>query len=308
MNKKKYWAFISYSSKDVKLGRWLHRSVENYLIPKQFRDYRLFDDTRLSKKLRPVFLDRDELSGSSNLAYSIKKALNSSRFLIVICSKNSAKSKWVNKEIETFIEIGKEKYILALILDGIPNATSKGDPENECFPPALQNLKDTVVGDFRKNGDGKERGLLKIISGITQLDYSTLYKRHMKYKWRKNIIRIIKGSLWLTSSYILFFITLTLWFGISMGISEIRDERYARYYSGNVTIDNFEDTLMEVEQNKIQIKENILLENEICKKIKLDYNIFLKTLKNKNNDHNLEDLRNELLKKETYLKNLRDSY
>lgn len=30
--KKKYWAFISYSSKDARWGKWLHAKLENYSI------------------------------------------------------------------------------------------------------------------------------------------------------------------------------------------------------------------------------------------------------------------------------------
>lgn len=191
---KKYWAFISYSSKDKKWGQWLHSRLESYPIPKEFQGTELFDGAILGKNLRPVFRDRDELSGSSDLGPAILNALQESRYLIVLCSKNSAKSEWVNKEIEDFKKLHGEKNILALILDGEPNATTINALSNDqdCFPPALRYPAEPLAGDLRKEGDGKERGFLKVLSGIAQLDFDTLYRRHERAQRKK---RITLGSI-----------------------------------------------------------------------------------------------------------------
>ena len=191
---KKYWAFISYSSKDAKWGKWLHKRLENYPIPKEFQRTELFDGAVLGKDLKPCFRDRDELSGSADLGPAIMRALNQTRYLIVLCSKNSAKSEWVNKEIEDFKTIGGEAKILALILDGEPNATSNSNlPDSEeCFPPALQYPCEPLAGDMRKEGDGKERGFLKVLSGIAQLDFDVLYRRH---EWAQRKKRLVLGAL-----------------------------------------------------------------------------------------------------------------
>ncbi|MGJ8643654.1 MAG: TIR domain-containing protein [Luteolibacter sp.] len=189
-SEKKYWAFISYSSKDVKWGKWLHSRLESYPIPKEFQGTELFDGAVLGKDLKPCFRDRDELSGSSDLGPAIQKAINQSRYLIVLCSKNSAKSEWVNKEIEDFKSIGGEKNILALILDGVPNASTNPDlPDSEeCFPPALRYPAEPLAGDMRKEGDGKERGFLKVLSGIAQLDFDVLYRRHERAQRKKRLV------------------------------------------------------------------------------------------------------------------------
>ncbi len=187
----KYWAFISYSSKDKKWGKWLHKRLENYPIPPEFHQTCLFDGAVLGKNLRPIFRDRDELSGSSDLGPSILKGLRQSRFLIVLCSPNSARSSWVDKEIQDFISLHPENHrrILALILEGEPNATSNAaiDSALECFPPALRSPVEPLAGDLRKDGDGKERGFLKILSGIAQLDFDTLYRRHERAQKRKRL-------------------------------------------------------------------------------------------------------------------------
>jgi hypothetical protein len=196
----RYWAFISYSSKDRKPGEWLQRRLESYPIPRDLRGTELFDGEILGKYLRPVFRDRDELSGSAHLGPAILAALEKSRFLIVLCSPNSAKSAWVNKEILDFMALRPEnpERILALILDGASNASSDPavDDSLECFPPALRYPAEPLAGDLRSEGDGRERGFLKILSGIIQLDFDKLYGRHERYmKRRRAILGSIAGVL-----------------------------------------------------------------------------------------------------------------
>lgn len=151
----------------------------------------IHDGAVIGKNLRPIFRDRDELPGAADLEPSILKALKESRFLIVLCSPNSARSRWVEKEIVDFKALapGNEKRILALILDGEPNATSNPELDDalECFPPALRPPAEPLAGDLRKDGDGKERGFLKILSGISQLDFDTLYRRHERIQKRKRL-------------------------------------------------------------------------------------------------------------------------
>ena len=159
--------------------------------------------------MRPVFRDRDVLSGGGDLGEKLIEALEKSRFLVVLCSPNSAKSKWVNKEIENFkaLKEGNEDRILALIIDGEPNASTneKFDSSLECFPPALRYPLEPIAGDLRKDGDGKERGFLKILAGITQLKFDTLYRRHERAQQKK---RLILGATAVTIIALLSFLTI----------------------------------------------------------------------------------------------------
>lgn len=186
-----FWAFISYSSRDKKVATWLRKRLEGYPIPKIFQDYVLADGTKLGSRIKPVFRDRDELTGSSELGPSIYRALEQSRYLIVLCSKNSARSRWVNKEIEDFQAMGRKDRILALILDGEPNAS--GNPnfpdDEECFPPALRYPNaEPIAGDLRKEADGKERGFLKVLAGVAELNFDALYRRHERAQRQRRMI------------------------------------------------------------------------------------------------------------------------
>ena len=187
---KTYWAFISYSSLDAKWGKWLHKRLENYSIPEEFQGLKLEDGTTIGKNLRPVFRDRDELAGSAELGAVIEEALSQSRFLIVLCSPNSAKSKWVNKEIEDFRSIHGDGKVLALIVDGEPNATANPEFDDalECFPPSLRYPLEPLAGDLRPEADGKERGFLKILAGIADIGFDDLYRRHERAQRKRRLL------------------------------------------------------------------------------------------------------------------------
>jgi hypothetical protein len=129
----KYWAFISYSHRDKKWGDWLHRALETYRVPKRLRGEPTRDGVR-PKKLFPIFRDREELPVSADLGTQINEALTQARYLIVVCSPNSARSRWVNEEIKYFKQLGRENRILALIVAGEPNAS-----ENKPGPPWMRN-------------------------------------------------------------------------------------------------------------------------------------------------------------------------
>jgi len=121
----KYKAFISYSHKDKKWGSWLHRVLEAYRTPKHLVNA----DT--PTRLVPVFRDREEFASSPDLPGQIRQALENSENLIVICSPSSAKSRWVNEEIETFKKLGRSNRIFSLIVDGDPGAVNT---DLDCFP------------------------------------------------------------------------------------------------------------------------------------------------------------------------------
>src|SRR6185436_18206202 len=134
----KYWAFISYSSKDAAVATKLHRKLETYRIPRALVG-RPGRDEPVPAKLFPIFRDRDELPLSADLGATIQDALRASRYLVVLCSPASAASRWVNEEIRYFKSLGREDRILAIILSGRPNASnSPSSATAECFSPALR--------------------------------------------------------------------------------------------------------------------------------------------------------------------------
>ena len=92
---KKYWAFLSYSHQDAKVCEWLHQSLENFRVPHRLvgRESR---EGMIPARLFPIFRDRDELPGSSELGKNLTEALLQSRYLIVICSASAARRTHAN--------------------------------------------------------------------------------------------------------------------------------------------------------------------------------------------------------------------
>jgi hypothetical protein len=184
-NNFKYWAFISYSHADEEWAKWLHKSIETYRVPRKIVG-RETAQGPISKRLFPVFRDREELPGASDLGGKLQDALTKSRSLIVICSPKSAVSKWVNEEVKTYKSFGHAGRVFCLITDGEPNAA----PDSgllECFPPAVRfqvidgqvttEPAEPIAADARPGKDGKTNALLKLLSGVMGVGYDELRRR-----------------------------------------------------------------------------------------------------------------------------------
>lgn len=175
-----YFAFISYKRDDEKWAKWLQKKLESYSLPTAIRK----KDPELPNKIRPVFRDQSELSGG-NLKAEIEKGLNGSKYLIVICSPRSAQSPWVSKEVQHFIDQGKEEYIIPFIIGGTPNASN---PEDECFPEGLRQLKgEKEILGININEMGRDAAAIKVIARMFDLRFDSLWQRFEKEKRNKRI-------------------------------------------------------------------------------------------------------------------------
>ena len=188
----KYSAFISYNHRDLNWAVWLHRALERYRVPKRLWGRRA-PWGEIEQRLPPVFRDRDELATSADLAASVKEALAEAATLIVICSPNSAKSRWVNEEIRTFAELGRAASIRLMIVDGEPHAE---DPERECLPPALTaaGAAEPLAADVRKDADGKQSAKLKVLAGVLGVSYDELRQREAVRRHRRMFAVAIAAS------------------------------------------------------------------------------------------------------------------
>jgi tetratricopeptide (TPR) repeat protein len=197
-NQAKYTAFLSYSHADARQAQSLHHFIEGYSIPKRLVG-RETNQGIIPKRLRPVFKDRDELPSASNLESEINEALKSSEHLIVICSPDSARSRWVNEEVLTFKRMGRASRILCIIISGEPHATDiPGREAEECFCEALRFYVDDngmlthkctepVAADSRLGGDGRHPARLKIIAGMLGLGFDDLRQRDMRQQHRRMV-------------------------------------------------------------------------------------------------------------------------
>jgi tetratricopeptide (TPR) repeat protein len=187
----RYSAFISYNHRDRDWAVWLHRALERYRVPKRLRG-RPAPWGEIGARLPPVFRDRDELATSADLAASVKEALNDAATLVVICSPNGARSKWVDQEIRTFTASGRAAYIRLIIVDGEPHSS---DAAKECLPPSLtaNGAPEPLAADARKEGDGKQGAKLKILAGILGVPYDELRQREAARR-QKRLVAIAAAA------------------------------------------------------------------------------------------------------------------
>jgi tetratricopeptide (TPR) repeat protein len=170
----KYYAFISYSRKNSKAAVYLHRQLEHFRIPIRYVAEEKRPDNQ--KFLRPIFRDRRDLeNGEGSFTEDIKSALEQSRYLIVLCSPDSAASSWVNKEIRHFLAVNDHdlRTVVPVILEGTPRS---GD-SRECLPEALRleeiimrNLPSMIPDDGDSERIGWENGVVQAMSYMLKVN------------------------------------------------------------------------------------------------------------------------------------------
>lgn len=171
-------AFISYSHRDLSWGTWLQKKIETFRIPKDMRGER-----PKGQGLR-VFRDQTDLAGTE-LQDSLRQNLDTSRYLIVLCSPASAASSWVNEEVKYFVSLGRVSNIIPFIVGGEPLSE---DPALECFPPALKSLEDHVLLGANIQEIGKDKAFLKTVSILLGVRFGRLVDREKQRRIRTALI------------------------------------------------------------------------------------------------------------------------
>lgn len=163
-----YRAFISYSHRDAAFAGRLHRRLEEYALPRGVAGAPGSAGI-ISRRLNPIFRDRDELPAAKDLSAEVRKALAGSDTLVVICSPHAAASTWVGREIVTFRELHPDRPVLAALIAGEPG---------DAFPAALTaDGAEPLAADFREKGDGPRLALLKLAAGISGARLDQLIQR-----------------------------------------------------------------------------------------------------------------------------------
>ncbi|HEX3918223.1 MAG TPA: TIR domain-containing protein [Caulobacteraceae bacterium] len=184
----KYWAFLSYSHADRKWATWLHRALEGYVVPRRLVGHPT-QAGPAPRRFRPIFRDRDELPAAADLAEPLRAALSASAYIIVVCSPDAARSKWVEQELREFRNSHGDERVLSVIVGGRPFASNDpDDADAECFPeslrPALEEgglvgdrRRHPAAADLRPGKDGRRGALLKLVSGMLHVGLDEVVQR-----------------------------------------------------------------------------------------------------------------------------------
>ncbi len=175
----KYFAFISYNSRDTKWGKRLQNKLEGYRMPSTLCYERGWERT----PIKPVFFAPTDIQ-PGELTEELQARLRASRNLIVICSPHSAHSEWVGREIKYFHSLGRAKQIHFFIVDGEPHSS---DPQKECFNPVIETLGiPEILGAnihekvFRMPWMNRERAYVQLISKLLDVEFDAIWRRHRR--------------------------------------------------------------------------------------------------------------------------------
>ena len=140
-----YDVFFSYRHRplDSEITQKLFNLAENYRLPASLREKGLHG-------VRRAFRDTEELPVSRILTDTIDKALHSTDCLVVVCSTDTPSSEWVDREVATFIEIGRADHVFPILISG--------DPETS-FPASMKLIPDINdrIMDIRSEGNDVRR-------------------------------------------------------------------------------------------------------------------------------------------------------
>lgn len=173
-----YDAFISYSHRDMDRARWLQRRLENYRIPGG-----LCERGDRGRHLK-IFRDQTDLAGVE-LQQALRSELDSSEYLIVVCSPDSAASRWVNDEISYFISARDAGHVIPFIVAGEPESE---DPELECYPPALRSIEEHHFLGANLREIGKNKAFLKLLSILLGVRFNRLVDRDRQRRLRTGLV------------------------------------------------------------------------------------------------------------------------
>lgn len=188
-----YRAFLSYSHADKHIAERLHRRLERFRVDPALA-------TRAARplpaSLRPIFRDREEATAGGDLATEIETALSRSEALILLCSPSACRSAYVNEEVRYFKWRCPERPIIPVIVGG-----KKGDPERECFPPALRfeinadgSISDRATNPLAADLAGESEDLVvsKTVAGLLGVSTDAVHQRELR-RLRRNRAMWISG-------------------------------------------------------------------------------------------------------------------
>lgn len=190
-----YDAFISYRHLplDQAVADRVQKLLENYRAPRSLgKDH--------ERRIRKIFRDRTELPTSGDLDDALQRALASSRFLIVVLTRELQESRWCMEEIRSFKEAhgGRIDHILPILADGEPDESIPdilrhetrqivlADGTAQAVEAEVEPLCCDVRSDSTRGVMKKLRTeFLRLVAPILGVGYDDLYKRHLRRRTQR---------------------------------------------------------------------------------------------------------------------------
>jgi hypothetical protein len=171
----KFDAFISYSHKDSKLAEKMSQRLRRYRPPRR---------SGLSKKLK-IFRDVERLTAGASLDNLLVEQIKNSRHLVLLASPDSKNSKYVNREVETFLADHDASLIRIVLVKG---------ELHEGLPKQLLEMPSEPLYIDLREADRKQFRLetLRLIASLYRVDYAEL-RREDEARSRQQLSFLIAG-------------------------------------------------------------------------------------------------------------------
>ncbi|MDR3322562.1 MAG: TIR domain-containing protein [Synergistaceae bacterium] len=181
-----FYAFISYKrgESDEKWARWLQRELERYRIP--VADLQGESTEDIPKRLR-VFRDKSDLGSHPTVEQGLSENLDSSRFLIVVCSKRSAESPYVDAEAGYIMETGREDKIILFEIE--PPAADAESGRLSFYPRSLRESSGLLTAAFNPLED-RDETFVRLLARLLRVDYESLQQAHLRASRRLAAFRL----------------------------------------------------------------------------------------------------------------------
>ncbi len=190
-----HYIFISYSRKDSRVARWLQRRLEFFRFPVQLVPQEKRPGH--SKFLRPIYRDKTHLEvDDAHYWQNIRHALESSRYLVVLCSPDSATSGPVDQEVRHFLATHPAESAIASVVPIIVRGKVASGDSEECLCPALKELGKKITernlptlipdGDDSEK-EGWENGFIGLVAYLLHLKREEL-SDHVRREERKKAL------------------------------------------------------------------------------------------------------------------------
>ncbi|MDT7784170.1 MAG: hypothetical protein QOF58_2589 [Pseudonocardiales bacterium] len=177
---KAYAAFISYShATDHALGPLLQEGIEKFAKPW----YR--------PRARRVFLDNSVLAAESDLTQAILDGLGNASHFLLLASPASARSRWVAKEVEWWLENRGRRSLLVLLTDGeaVWDNGVLDEERTTALPEVLHDIPEPRCVDLRvvredPRDPGWESVLADVVATLDGIEKSELIGHHVRERRR----------------------------------------------------------------------------------------------------------------------------
>ncbi|MDR3265031.1 MAG: toll/interleukin-1 receptor domain-containing protein [Synergistaceae bacterium] len=197
-----FHAFISYKhgGEDEKWTRWLQRKLESYRIPVADLPGDEKSGNAFPRRLR-VFRDKSDLGSHAKLERGLSENLDASRYLIVVCSRRSAESPYVDAEVCHFVEMGREGNVIPFVIEE-PGLNSLPYPPS--LPPGTPCVDLSVP--LEGSAPDREEAFIHLLSRLLRVDRENLWQAHLRASMRQTACRLSLAAITLT-----LLTTLVLW-------------------------------------------------------------------------------------------------